>query len=167
MDIFNQPLIVKEEVKKKKLFNWILFTALLAGVIDILFAFIINYKTPAAIILRFIASGFFGSAAFKDGTEMAYYGLLIHFCIATAWTATFFLLYPKFLGILKSRAVLVIVTGIVIWLVMNLMVVPLSRTPSDKFHLAGIIINMSALIVAYGLPFTLIAAKFYNKTSSN
>ena len=167
MHIFNESLIVKEEVKKKKLFPWILFTALLTGVIDILFAFIINYKTPAAIILKFIASGVFGKAAFKGGTEMVYYGILIHFCIATTWTTIFFLLYPKLSGILKSRIALVIVTGVVIWLVMNLVVVPLSRTPSDKFHLAGIIINMAALILAYGLPFTIIAGRYYHDTSSN
>jgi hypothetical protein len=168
MHIFNESLIVKEEVKKKNLFAWILFTALLTGVIDILFAFIINYKTRAAIILKFIASGVFGKAAFGPGTAMVYYGLLIHFCIATAWTIIFFfLLYPKLSGIIKSRVVLVILIGIIIWLVMNLVVVPLSRTPSDKFHLTGIIINTAALIVAYGLPFTIIANKFYNKPSSN
>ncbi len=167
LHIFNQPLIVKEEVKKKKIFSWILFTALLTGVVDILFAFIINYEIPEVIILRFIASGLFGSLAFSAGTEMVYYGLLIHFCIAMAWTSIFFLLYPKFSGILKSRIVLIIVTGIVIWLVMSLAIIPLSRTPSNKFHLTGIILNMAALILAYGLPFTIIAGKFYNNTSSN
>jgi hypothetical protein len=167
MHIFNESLIVKEEVKKKKLFNRILFTALLTGVIDILFAFIINYKTPAVIILRFIASGLFGGAAFSAGIEMAYYGILIHFWIAITWTTIFFLLYPKLSNSLKSRIALVIVTGVVIWLVMNLVVVPLSRTPSDKFHLAGIIMNMAALILAYGLPFTIIAGKYYHDTSSN
>ena len=167
MHIFNQPLIVNEEVKKKKLFPWILFTALLTGIIDILFAFIINYKTPAAIILKFIASGVFGKAAFKGGTDMVCYGLLIHFCIAAAWTTVFFLLYPKLSGILKSRVALIIVTGVIIWLVMGLVIVPLSRTPSDKYHLISIIKNMAALILAYGLPFTLIAGKFYNKPSSN
>ncbi len=166
MHIFNQPLIVKEEVKKKKLFPWILFTALLTGVIDILFAFIINYKTPVAVILKFIASGVFGIVAFKGGTGMVYYGLLIHFCIATAWTIIFFLLYPKLSGILKSRIALIIVTGVVIWLVMGLVIVPLSRTPSDKYHLISIIINMAALILAYGLPFTVIAGKFYNRPSN-
>jgi len=158
---------VNEEAKKKKIFPWILFTALFTGVIDILFAFIINYKTPAAVILKFIASGIFGIAAFKAGIEMVYYGTLIHFCIAAAWTTIFFLLYPKFSGILRSGVVLVIVTGIVIWLVMNLVVVPLSRTPPDKFHIVGIIINMWALIVTYGLPFTVIAGRFYKKPSSN
>ena len=158
---------MNEEVKKKKLFIWILFTALLTGIIDILFAFIINYKTRAAIILKYIASGLFGKAAFGPGTAMVYYGILIHFCIATAWTTVFFLLYPKLSGILKSRVALVIVTGVIIWLVMGLVILPLSRTPPDKFHLVGIIKNMAALILAYGLPFTIIANKFYNKPSSN
>jgi hypothetical protein len=158
---------VNEDIKKKKLFPWILFTALLTGIIDILFAFIINYKTPVAVILKFIASGVFGNAAFKGGTEMIYYGVLIHFCIATAWTTVFFLLYPKLSAILKSRAALIIVTGVFIWLVMGLVIVPLSRTPSDKYHLISIIKNMAALIIAYGLPFTIIANKFYNKPSSN
>jgi len=167
MHIFNESLIVKEEVKKKNLFTWILLTALLTGVIDILFAFIINYKTPVSIILKFIASGVFGKAAFGPGTAMIYCGLLIHFCIATAWTTIFFLLYPKLSGMLKSRVALIIVTGVVIWLMMGLVIVPLSRTPSDKYHLISIIKNMAALILAYGLPFTIIANKFYNKPSSN
>ncbi|HEY5326783.1 MAG TPA: hypothetical protein VIJ27_07265 [Mucilaginibacter sp.] len=158
---------MKEQVKKKKLFTWILYTGLLTGTVDILFAFIINYHVPKAIILKFIASGLFGKAAFSPGTEMVYYGLLLHYCIAFIWTTIFFFFHAKLLSMLKVRFILVVITGLVIWTVMNLVVVPLSRIPPQKFHALGIIEDMAALILAYGLLITLIANRFYNTTSSN
>jgi hypothetical protein len=155
---------MNEQFKKKKLFIWILLTVLLTGTVDILFAFIINYHVPASIILKFIASGLFGSIAFSDGTKMVYYGLLLHYCIVFIWTTIFFVLHAKLLNIVKLNFILAFVTGLIIWAVMNLIVVPLSRIPLQQFHAISVIENMAALILAYGLPITLIANKFYNTT---
>jgi hypothetical protein len=158
---------MSDQIKTEKLFRWILFTGILTGTIDILFAFIMNYHVPAATILKFIASGLFGKAAFSKGAEMIYYGLFFHFFFAFAWTILFFLYYIKLLNILKSKFILILITGVVIWAVMNLIVIPLSKIPPQHFHFINIMEDIAALILAYGLPITLIANKYYDTTLPN
>lgn len=152
-----------ERVKKKNLLLWILLTGLLTGTIDALLAIIMSYKIPAATIFKFIASGVFGTTAFGPDTEMIYYGILFHYCIAFAWATIFFLLYDKLLNRLKVRSVVILIMGLVIWLVMNLVVVPLSHTPPQPFNIAGAIENLVALILAFGVPVTIIAGKYYEQ----
>jgi hypothetical protein len=158
---------MEEQLRKKNLFAWILFTWLLTATVDILFALIINYHVPPFIIFRSIASGLFGAAAFGKGTAMIYYGLFLHYFIAFAWTIIFFLFYNKLIGIVKFKIILVFLTGLIIWIVMNLGVLPLSRIPEQQFHALKVIEDMGALIIAYGLPVTLIADKFYRNQSLN
>ena len=151
-----------EQVKNRNLLIWILLTGLLTGTIDALFAIIISYKIPAATIFKFIASGVFGMAAFGPNTEMIYYGILFHYCIAFAWATIFFLLYDKLINTVKVRSVLILMIGLIIWIIMNLVIVPLSHTPPQPFRWAGVIENLIVLMLAFGLPVTLIADKYYN-----
>ncbi len=159
--------MIEEQLRKKNLFTWILFTWLLTATIDIIFALVINYHVPAAIIFRSIASGLFGNVAFSKGVAMIYYGLFLHYFIAFTWTIIFFIFYNKLIGIVKFRIILVFLTGLIIWIVMNLVVLPFSRIPAQQFHALNVIEDMAALIIAYGLPITLIADKFYHNQSLN
>jgi hypothetical protein len=143
------------------LIAWILLTGLLTGTLDILAVLLINNKIPAASIFKFIASGVFGSAAFKGGTVMIFFGALFHYCIALSWTILFLRLYPKFINLLKFKVFLILFTGLTIWVVMNLIVVPLSRTPQQHFQALGVAEDVAILIFVYGIPFTMIAQKFY------
>jgi len=152
-----------EQVKNKSLAGWILFAGLLTGTFDAILALLINYKTPVIIIFKFIASGLFGTAAFSMGTSAVLYGVLIHYSIAFVWTIIFFLLYPKLLAIIRYRFILIITIGLVIWGGMNMAVLPLSSAHLKPFKLKGVLENMAALILAFGLPVTVIADKFYDK----
>ena len=71
----------------------IAWTALLVGTLDIVAAFVDYWlatgRGPEGV-LRYVASGAFGSAAFTGGICMIWYGLLFHYMIAAAWTALFF-----------------------------------------------------------------------------
>jgi len=154
-----------EHTRGKKTLSWILLTGLLTGTIDATFAIVMNSKIPAALIFRYIASGIFGTAAFSQGTEMVYYGVLLHYCIAFTWTAAFFMLYPKLLNLVKFRSILILITGPIIWAGMNLIVIPLSHVASSPIHLAAALKDIGILIVAFGLPITVIADKFYTNTS--
>lgn len=153
-----------EQVQRKKLLPWILFSSLLTGTIDALSAIIINYKIPAPAIFKFIASGIFGTAAFSPGNEMVYYGILFHYCIAFAWTTIFFIFYADFMNLIKFRFILILITGLVIWVAMNLVILPLSQTPPSHFYFTNVVENIAALILAFGLPITIIADKFYYGT---
>lgn len=140
----------------------ILKAGLLAGLLDILAAFVSFYiktgKNPV-IILKFIASGVFGNAAFSGGPEMAVLGLLFHFMIALVFAAIFFILVARILPESPAKLSTGILYGLFIWLVMNLIIVPLSAAPKQSFHLPDAILNAAILMVCVGLP---ISYSYYN-----
>ncbi len=144
-------------------FKTILFAWLIAGSLDILSAFVDNYlktgKGPAGV-LKFIASGVFGKEAFGNDS-MIWIGLLLHFTIALLFTIVFFLLYPRLKFLRIDIALSAIIIGIIIWLIMNLVVVPLSNTPKYSFNPAYAIKAVLILIFMIGFPLSIIFKRYY------
>jgi hypothetical protein len=141
----------------------LLLTALLAGSLDALSA-IIQYTAAGnhqpARLFRGIASGFFGREALSGGTPMVVYGVLFHYCIAFTWTLIFFLLYPHIPFLSRHPWIAGLSYGIAVWLIMNLLVVPLSRIGARPFHLWPSLIGAGILIIAIGLPISLLAKRW-------
>ncbi|WP_378410574.1 DUF1440 domain-containing protein [Rhodocytophaga aerolata] len=137
------------------------------GTLDILAAFLHYFistgETRVSNVLKFIASGIFGNQAFAQGNTMVVAGLFFHYLIAFAFTLFFFWVYPKINLFSKSTILTGILYGIFIWLVMNLVVVPLSNTPSQPFTLLNTLINALILIACMGIPLSLMAHSFYKK----
>jgi hypothetical protein len=77
----------------------IVMAGLLVGTLDILSAFIYYFiktgEKNVFNVLKFIASGIFGKAAFSGGNMMIIAGLVLHFIIAFAFTIIFFWIFPK------------------------------------------------------------------------
>lgn len=136
----------------------IIKAGLIAGTLDILAAFV-SYmiktgKNPFPI-LNFIASGVVGKEEAYASTNtflMRVLGLLFHFLIATIFAAIFYYAWPVIRRVSKSWVVTGLVYGIVVWVAMNLVVVPLSNTPPLKSTTSGIITGMLILMVFVGLP---------------
>ncbi|HTL07173.1 MAG TPA: hypothetical protein VL307_02910, partial [Chitinophagaceae bacterium] len=111
----------------------IFLSGLLVGSLDILSAFadvyLSSHSNPLKV-LNYITSGIMGSDVISHGnaaTMMA--GLLLHYFIAFSFTVFFFWLCRK-TGLLHWNWIIRgICYGIFIWLVMNLVVVQLSRVP--------------------------------------
>lgn len=139
--------------------RYIFLTWLLCGTLDALSAIIINPKIPAAIIFRYIASGYFGkSAAFTGGTDMVIYGVLFHYFIALVFTTLLFLLYPLFINVFRNKIMLALVYGLLIWVMMNLLVLPyFSHIAIPPLKITGMLKNMAALIISFGFPIVFIA----------
>ena len=142
----------------------ILLAGLLAGTLDISSAFVDYYiatgKNPVGI-LNYVASGLLGDAAFGEGTMFPLLGLLLHYIIAMSFTFFFFYIYSK-LSLQKINWILTgILYGIFIWLVMNLVVVPLSNTTKYPFTSFRIIKSMLILIVMIALPLSFTAKKYF------
>lgn len=137
---------------------------IIVGTLDILAAFIQFYsktqKSPI-VVLNFIASGIFGKEAFTGGNKMAAFGLFFHYLIAFAFTLLFFALYPKLKKLIRNKYVLGLIYGLFIWLVMQFLIVPLSRVPVTKFSIQGAIISISILIVCIGIPLSWLAKKHF------
>lgn len=108
---------------------------LIIGIVDILLAFTHAYIFNGAYpikVLQFVASGALGRDAFTGGITSAGYGLLFHMLIAMCWTSLFYVLYENVAMFLKNRFPFGLSFGLFIWLVMNLIIVPLSSTPPQQ-----------------------------------
>ncbi len=152
-------------VKKDRAVKIIFLAGLLAGSLDILSAFIDHYiqsgKGPEGV-LRFVASGAFGQEAFTGGDQMIVFGLLFHFIIAFCFTIFFYWLYQTVPFFRRNIFVTAILYGLFIWVVMNLIVVPLSNINKYPFHAINAVKSSLILICMIGLPLTLIV-KFFSK----
>lgn len=132
-------------------------TALLAGTLDGLAAVIMycakTGKDPMNVF-RYIASGVFGSDAFAGGTTMAIWGIVFHFIIALGWTVLFFVVASRTSVLTKHWPLSGVVYGVVVWLAMSQIVVPLSRVPAStgSADWSGMIRAALILIVCVGLP---------------
>ena len=146
----------KEGQMRRGLIQSLLTATLVAGTLDALagivfFDFSLG-KMSIVQILQWIASGVFGQNAFAMGALGAFYGLVFHYVVAFGFSVGLFSVFEK-VRVLKQYPVFSgLAYGGAIWLVMNLIVLPLSNTviaPFDPFvALVGIIWHM----VLVGLP---------------
>jgi uncharacterized membrane protein YagU involved in acid resistance len=140
---------------------------LIAGTLDISDALIFYgiRGVPPAGLLRFIAACLVGVSALHGGLAMAALGLAIHYTITLFWAALFLLAASR-LAFLTRRAILSgLVYGVVIYILMNFVVLPLTRLPPRSHHLppAVLINGVLALMLFQGLPIALIARRFIHE----
>ena len=158
-------MFIRPVNKRNSKFVIILLTGLLTGTLDIIAAVLWNYKIKAVIIFQFIASGFFGKAAFAGGADMVLWGIYFHYAIALVFTTAFYLLYPFFYSIFRNKYIVGAEYGLAAWMIMNLIVVPFSKIGRGPLHIATMALGMLILIICIGLPVALIAHRF-NKVKS-
>jgi hypothetical protein len=153
---------------KKSAVKTILITGLIAGILDGSAASInalIRGRSPERVF-RFIASGVFGTDSNKPGWLMPALGVLFHFFIAYTFTVFFFLIFPKIKWLNKNFVVTGLLYGIFVWLIMNLIVVPLSITGKIRFtNPTQTIIGVLFLMFFIGLPIAYFTKRFYNNRS--
>ena len=149
---------------KKSAFKTILFTGLIAGILDGSAASInalIRGRSPERVF-RFIASGIFGKDSQSPGWLMPILGILLHFFIAYSFTIFFFFIFPKIKWLNKNFVVTGLLYGIFVWLIMNLIVVPLSITGKIRFvDIKQTIIGVLFLMFFIGLPIAYFAKRYY------
>ena len=150
----------------KSVFVVIIFTGLLAGLLDgaaaVIHVTLLGNPQPMKVF-NYIASGIFGDTAFSGGMAMTSFGVLFHLGIATIWTGLFFLFYKVFLRVTGNWLILGILYGIIVWIGMNLVVLPLSNTPPRTFSINNAVIGVLILIICVGIPVAYSAFKFYKK----
>ena len=150
---------------KKNALKNILWVGFLVGSLDGLAALLLNYNVGPTPIFKFIASGVFGADAFKGGTEMVVAGIVFHYLIAYLFATAFYLLYPFSFSLFKNKYVVANVYGGITWLVMNMVVVPLSKIGLHDFKAIDVIKALLVLIICVGLPVALIADKKLKKAN--
>ena len=93
-------------------------------------------------------------------------GLGFHFFISFAFTLLFFLLYPRVSFLRKQVYVAGTVYALFVSVVMNYIVLPLSALPwsPPNFTSKHTYIGIVVLIVVFGLPIAIGAARFYGRS---
>lgn len=131
-------------------------SALTAGVLDILYAFAFAYLrngTPPARILQAVASGALGGEAYSGGTTSAAIGLGFHFLIAFIITAVFFAAAARLPALTRHPGITGALYGIGVYVVMNFVVIPLSRIGSRPAPATiALVMGVLAHIFLIGVP---------------
>lgn len=132
----------------------VIITGLIAGSLDLLIAlvlFVSRSKQKPSVLLRYIASAAFGEKASGGGTRMALAGLLFHYFIAMVWTVLYFSVFRRVFacGTVAAHAV---VYGMFVWVVMNLVVLPMSKAEPRPWSAPLALVNVVILIIAIGVP---------------
>lgn len=160
----NEQSFSSSPVRSPNWYKTVFLTGLLAGTLDITAAiihFLIRGGHDPVQIFIYIASGVFGQAAYSGNAAMPVLGLIFHYVIAFIWTILFFITYPRVSLLRKNKYISAIIYGAFIWLVMNLIVVPLSSVRQFPFRIDQALTGVAILIVAIGFPVSLIASRYF------
>jgi hypothetical protein len=128
----------------------ILITGLIAGTVDITQAYIqFGLRVPLGV-----AAGLLGRDAVAQGGAGIYaLGLLLHYSIATTWTAIYYAASRRLAFLLEHPLVCGLFFGLAVECVMNLVVLPLSALhAAGPYTLHDLIDGMVTHMITIGLP---------------
>ena len=96
------------------------------------------------------------------GLAMAALGLAIHYTITLFWSALFLVAAARISFLTRYAIASGLLYGVLIYVLMNFVVLPLTRLPPRSHHLApAVLVNgVLALMLFMGLPIALIARRF-------
>ena len=142
----------------------VLWIGLVAGTLDISENIIFNafrHITPN-MIFQYIASGLVDGESFRMGVASVVLGVGIHYTIAMTWTVVFYLLSRKLLLLTRQAAICGIVYGGLVYMIMNFVVLPLTRVPHARaaVTVASRISGVLALLFCIGLMIALLVKRF-------
>ena len=138
----------------------IAWATLVAGTLDILLATMLSLVRGGspADMLRFVASGPFPDAT-NMGTSGALLGLVTHFALMAIMAAVFVIAAQRLPALTAKPIQWGVIYGLVTYVVMNLIVVPLRFPAAWPPKPIGIATQLFAHIVLVGIPIARIAAR--------
>ena len=120
-------------------------------------------KTPFILIWQYIASGLLGEAAFAGGMATALLGVFFHLIISFAVAAVFILAANRIPLLRRNVIVGSLLYGFGVFIVMNMIVTPLSATPPIPAPtLPWLIEAIIEHILAIGLPLGIVVQRNAN-----
>jgi len=141
----------------------ILVGGLVAGVLDAadaLLAYRAAFGMSPEAIYQFVASGLLGKAAYSGGAATALLGLAIHFLIAFSAAGVFVLASERVPRLRRDAVPWGVAFGVLVFAVMNLVVIPLSRIPPALPSLPLLLNGLLGHALLVGLPIALAARRF-------
>jgi hypothetical protein len=145
-------------------------TALVAGTFDITYAIVFSYLRSGIApsrILQSVASDALGRDAYNGGAATAAIGLGFHFLIAFIITVVFFTVAARQRALVGRPLLVGSIYGLVVYLVMNFVVIPLSRIgprplPAAIVTITGVLVHMFLI----GTPIAIGARRAFGEARS-
>ncbi len=129
----------------------------IAGALDLTSAFILY--GPG--VPRGIAAGLLGRTAFQGGVGTYVLGILLHFLIACSAAAIYYAASRKLEFMIEHAVVCGLFYGIAVFLVMNLIVLPLSALHAKgPYQLVALVRGLLIHMILIGLPIALSVRRF-------
>ena len=107
-----------------------------------------------------VASGLMGERAFGMGWLSGGFGLILHFLIAAIVATVFFVACPHFPALQQFYWISGPLYGVIVFLVMHLIVVPLSARPNRPAPAMAVFVQIVIHMLLVGLPIALAANRF-------
>jgi uncharacterized membrane protein YagU involved in acid resistance len=124
---------------------------LLAGITNLVAAGAI-YGGTMTHGFQMIASGLLGEAAYSGGLKAAILGAALHFAISIAAAALYLWAALRHHALTRHWLVGGVLFGVLAYLVMNMVVVPLSHAASPDFSFGMIVKELVAHTILFGVP---------------
>jgi hypothetical protein len=134
--------------------------------VDALVAYKLAFGMSPLAIYQFVASGLLGQAAYAGGVPAALLGLLVHFLVAFTAAAVFVLASERLPRLRREAVAWGLGYGVVVFLVMGFVVIPLSRIPPSTPTLPLLLNGLIAHALLVGLPIALAARRYLGRPAS-
>ncbi len=147
---------------RPRAFDTILYGALVVGLLDGLFALIFYGLILGAKPLRIfqaVAAGLLGKASFEGGIPTFVLGILLHFIVASCIAAVYYLASLKLPVLINHAVACGLIYGMLAYLGMNYVVIPLSAASTGRFSLGTFLPAFIGHAFLVGLPIGLIGRR--------
>lgn len=149
-------------LERPRALDTILYGGLLVGILDGLFA-LIFYGLILGVkpmrIFQSVASGLLGKASYEGGISTFLFGILLHFVVASCIAAVYYMASLKLPMLIAHAVVCGLIYGMIAYLGMNYVVIPLSAASSGRFSLHTFLPAFIGHALLVGLPIGLIARR--------
>jgi uncharacterized membrane protein YagU involved in acid resistance len=149
-------------MERRSIGNAVVVGGVLGGFLDLLFAVLFagyNGAAPSRVF-QAIASGLLGDAAFSGGLGVDVLGVACHFGISLIWAGLFAVVASR-VSVLARRPILAgLAFGIVVFLSMRLVVLPLSAYPHPvTFRPLATVLDLLSHMLLFGMPIVLAVSR--------
>lgn len=147
---------------RPRAFDTILYGGLVVGILDGLFALVFYGLILSAKPMRIfqsVASGLLGRASFEGGIPTFLLGILLHFVVASCIAAVYYLASLKLPVLIHRPVVCGLIYGMLAYLGMNYVVIPLSAARSGPFSLRLFLPAFIGHALLVGLPIALLTRR--------
>lgn len=139
---------------------YVLAGGLVAGTLDISYACVfwaIKAGVTPQRIFQSVAAGLLGKASFDGGAATAALGVVLHYFIATTMALAYYLVAKRLRLLTQRPWLLGAAYGLLLYLIMNYVVVPLSAAGSGSKDPLWVSLSIAVHMLFIGIPSALFA----------